>query len=89
LYENLEKIRSVLPEQPVQFLCFEITDGWIEKLAAARIDVDVHYGALNEENVKKIHAAGLKINCWTVDSPDDAEKLATIGVDFITSNILE
>ena len=88
-YENLEKVRSILPEQSVQYLFSEITDELIEKLAAARIDVDARYISLNEENVKKMHAAGLKVNCWTVDSPEDGERLAQIGVDFITTNILE
>lgn len=88
-YENLEKIRAILPEQSAQYLFREITDEVIDTLAAAKIDVDVKYTALTEENVKKIHEAGLKINCWTVDSPEDAERLVQMGVDFITTNILE
>ncbi len=88
-YENLEKIRSLLPEQSVQYLFSQITEGLIEKLSGARIDVDAVHTVLNEENVKQMHAAGLKVNCWTVDSPDDGERLAQIGVDFITTNILE
>lgn len=88
-YENLEKIRNLLPKQSVQYLFKEVTDELIEKLALAKIDVDVSAAALNEENVKKMHAAGLKVNCWTVDSPEDGERLAQIGVDFITTNILE
>ena len=31
----------------------------------------------------------MSVNCWTCDNPDDAKKLIEIGVDFITSNILE
>ena len=88
-YENLEKIRSILPEQSAQYLFREITDELIETLAAAKIDVDVKHTALTEENVQKIHAAGLKVNCWTVDTPEDAERYAAWGVDFITTNILE
>lgn len=34
-------------------------------------------------------AAGLKINCWTVDTLEDAALMKEAGVDFITSNILE
>lgn len=88
-YENLEKVKSILPEQSAQYLFFEMTEGLIEKLAKAKIDVDARYTILNEENVKKMHEAGLVVNCWTVDSPEDGERLAQIGVDFITSNILE
>ncbi|MBQ3093965.1 MAG: hypothetical protein IJC52_02230 [Clostridia bacterium] len=31
----------------------------------------------------------MRINCWTVDHPDDARRLIDLGVDFITTNILE
>lgn len=88
-YENLEKIRAILPEQSVQYLFSEITEGLIEKLAAAKIDVDIKYTALTEETVKEMHAAGLKVNCWTVNEPEDGERLAKMGLDFITTNILE
>ena len=32
---------------------------------------------------------GIKVNCWTVDDPEIAERLVSWGVDYITSNILE
>ena len=88
-YENLEKVRSILPHQSVQFLFSKLTEELTEKLAQAKSDVDAIYTILTEENVKKFHEAGLKVNCWTVDSPEEGERLAKIGVDFITSNILE
>ena len=34
-------------------------------------------------------AENIKVNCWTVDDPADAERLISWGVDFITTNILE
>ena len=88
-YGNLEKIRRILPDQSAQYLFSEITDELIERLSKAKIDADVKYTSLNEENVKKMHAAGITVNCWTVDLPEEGERLAKIGVDFITSNILE
>lgn len=88
-YDNLTKIRDILPEQSVQYLFCEITDEIVDRLAADKIDVDVKFTALTEENVKKMHDAGLKVNCWTVDDPTDGDALAKMGVDFITSNILE
>ena len=83
------KLRKILPEQPVQFLFCEVTDKIMEKVIADKFDVDVHYKALTAENVKAFHDAGIKVNCWTVDSKEDAERLVKFGVDFITSNILE
>ncbi len=88
-YQNLLKVRSILPEQSAQFLFCEFTEGTIEKLIADKIDVDVYFGALNKQTVDILHDAGLKVNCWTVDKKEDAKRLAEWGVDYITSNILE
>ena len=88
-YEDLLKVRKVLPEQNVQFLTGDNSDELISKLVADRMDIDIAYPSLTKERVDAMHSAGLKINCWTVDGKDDAERLCDWGVDFITSNILE
>lgn len=88
-YENLKKIKNILPQQSVQFLFGEFTEGLVEKLVADKMDVDVYYESLNKEIIDVLHDAGLKINCWTVDKKEIAEQLAKWGVDYITSNILE
>lgn len=88
-FENLVCVRKHRPNQSVQFLFVEPTEAVFEDLQKHNFDVDIHYGHLTEEWVERFHAAGLKVNCWTCDLPDDAEKFAEWGVDFITSNILE
>ena len=88
-YENLLKVRKILPTQSVQFLFAAFTEEIIENLVRDKIDVDVHHAALDENNIKRLHELGIKINCYTVDSKERAENLALWGVDFITSNILE
>lgn len=88
-YENLLKIRAILPEQSVQYLFVKLTDEIIEMLKNAKIDVDVYFESLSREAIEKMHAAGLKVNTWTVDSKENAELYAEWGVDYITSNILE
>ncbi len=91
LWEDLVHVRRLLPEQKCQFLFGEKSqsDELLEKLVSYRFDVDVHYGALTEEWLKKYHASGIEVNCWTVDDPADGERLAAWGVDCITTNILE
>lgn len=88
-YQNLVYIRKALPTASVQFLFEKMTDEIVNRLIEDKIDVDVYYELLDEDNVKTFHNAGLRVNCWTVDKPGVAEKLADMGVDFITSNILE
>ena len=88
-FENLVKVKKILPEQSVQFLYGETTKELLNKLVAYKMDADVHYKALNKEVIDILHGAGLKVNCWTVDDKETAEQLAEWGVDYITSNILE
>lgn len=88
-YENLVKIRKLSPTQSVQFLCRELTEEIFEKVIADRFDVDVFYKTLTKEDIERLHSEGLKINCWTIDNKEEAERFAEMGVDYITSNILE
>ena len=89
IYSNMTKIRKICPTQSVQFLFSKFDDEMIERLIAARIDVDVYYKVLTKEIIDLLHENGLKVNCWTVDNPESAEILSAWGVDYITSNILE
>ncbi|MDE5897208.1 MAG: hypothetical protein K2H43_05285 [Clostridia bacterium] len=88
-FENLEDVRKFLPKQPVQFLTGEYQEGLAERLAAHGFDLDIGYWSLTKERVEELHAKGIFVNCWTCDDPAAAERLASWGVDFITSNILE
>ena len=88
-YDNLLKVRKFLPRHSVQFLFSEFSDEIINRLIKDKFDVDVHYSALNAEIIEYLHNNGLKVNCWTVDNKQDAERFISWGVDYITSNILE
>lgn len=88
-YENLVKVRKILPNQSVQFLFNELTNEIFDSLVADKFDADIYYKHLTKEQIDKLHSTGIKINCWTVDDPQAAELLAEWGVDQITSNILE
>jgi glycerophosphoryl diester phosphodiesterase len=88
-YDNLVKIRNILPEQSVQFLFSKFSEEIFERVVADKMDVDVAHGELTEELIARFHNAGIVVNCWTVDNKERAEELASWGVDFITTNILE
>ena len=88
-YENLVYLREKYPTQPAQFLTKAYTDDLIDLLKAQNLDLDIRASALTEENVAALKAAGIRINCWTVNDPEEAERLIAWGVDYITTNILE
>lgn len=88
-WDSLMNLRKVVPNQPAQYLTGTIDDAMIKLLSENRLDIDVTYNSLTEENIKQLHNAGICINCWTVNDPQAAELLSAWGVDMITSNFLE
>lgn len=87
---NCVMTREILPENKVQFLTVEdVTDELIQKLVDNKLDLDIHYKKLTAENVAKLHESGIEVNCWTCDTKEEGEALVAMGVDYITSNILE
>lgn len=87
--EVLKKMRELLPTASLQFLTGEINDKNIDFMEKYNLDIDAHYPALNVENVKLLKQRGIKINCWTVNDEFAAQNLVDLGVDYITTNILE
>ncbi len=86
---NMLCLREKLPDQPLQYLTYDVTDEIISTLTAHRLDLDTQYTALTEDNIRLLHQKNIKVNAWTVNDPDVALKLASWGIDLITTNILE
>lgn len=87
--ENMIDLRAMLPRQACQYLKTEYSAELLETLCKYHLDVDMHYRALTEENVREMHEHGIRVNAWTCDKPEEALELVKWGVDYITSNILE
>lgn len=82
-------MRELLPTASLQFLTGEINDENIDFMVKYNLDIDAHYPALDVENIKLLKQRSIKINCWTVNDEFAAEDLVNLGVDYITTNILE
>ena len=87
--QNMICIRERLPEQKAQFLISDYPDWLVDTLKLHRLDLDIKYTALTKERVEELHAAGIEVNVWTVDTLEDAQRMVEYGVDYITSNIVE
>ena len=89
--ENLIDLREKYPHQPAQYLLSKIEDAeaTLTVLLEYDLDLDVKFTVVTEELMALMHGNGRKVNVWTVDTLEDAERLAQLGVDFITTNILE
>lgn len=87
--ENMIALRKLLPKQKLQYLVKEISPEVIDALKTHALDVDVKYTGITPEQVKLLHEEGIEVNVWTVNDRDDGLRMAEMGVDFITTNILE
>ena len=88
-YENMVTLREKYPNQPAQFLDYKGEADLIDRLKAHNLDLDISHKVLTKELIDACHAEGIKVNCWTVDDVEIANRLIDWGVDFITTNILE
>jgi len=86
---NMIHLRKLLPEQPLQYLVKELTDEVKANLVEYALDLDIKYSNLTADQVEELHRMGRKVNVWTVDDPKIAVLLVQMGVDYITTNILE
>ena len=88
-WDNLIDLRKIVPGQKAQFLTGDNDEALVKKLVENELDLDIYYKSLTKELVDILHENGREVNCWTVDSPEDAQTMVSWGVDYITSNILE
>ncbi len=86
---NLIAIRQKLPEQKAQYLVYEMSEQVFDAMTKYHLDLDIYFGSITKEWIDRIHGQGLEVNCWTVNEKADAERLIAMGVDYITTNILE
>lgn len=62
-----------------QLLVGQLRQDNIDFLVEHNLDVDSYYYSLNKDNIKLMHSLGIKINCYVVNEPENAEKLISQG----------
>ena len=87
--ENLVALKNAFPKADLQFLAMKCEEEEIAFMEKHGFDADLFHRVITKELVETLHGKGIKVNCWTVDDLDIAERVRDCGVDFITSNILE
>ncbi len=87
--DNLKDLRDQQPNANIQYLVQSFDNKILKILKDYKFDLDIGYWVCSKEVIDTCHKNGIKVNCWTVDNPGDAERLIDYGVDYITTNILE
>ena len=86
---NLQEIKKIDENIKAQYLTTLYNNKLLDLLQENKLDLDIYYRELNKDRVAKLHELGIKVNCWTVDTLDVAQKLVDYGVDYITTNVIE
>jgi glycerophosphoryl diester phosphodiesterase len=86
--ETVDRCRAIAPEIRTAWLCVNVPDGSIDRMVR-RGHSAIHpwFGAVTEELIAEAHRAGVEVNAWTVDNPDDLARLANWGIDGLCSNV--
>jgi len=82
----VQQIKSIDPRAPVYYLNGDLSPQVLSTMGLSGFDY--HYNVLYKrpEWVKKAHELGQKVNVWTVNKPEDIQKIIDIKVDFITTD---
>lgn len=86
---NLLCVRKLLPNQNIQYLVKKMDDDVFRTMVTYQLDADVDQTSITAEWVKKLHNAGRLVNVWTVNDLEAALRMLRLGVDQITTDILE
>lgn len=86
-HDELRRMRELDPDIEIAILP---SGDPLDALPVARevgaAAINANYGGLTPESVNALHAAGLKVNAWTVNEKEDMRRLRALGVDgFITN----
>ena len=87
--KNLIRLRRRYPQIPAQYLLKVWDDKQLDNLVKYDLGLDIKHTAITPELCRMVHDAGKVVNCWTVNTVEDAQRVMDCGVDFITTNILE
>lgn len=82
-------LREKLPQQRIQYLVKICDEEVLNVLREKKIDLDMDYRNCTKEIVEACHEMGTVVNVWTVNDLEAAYRMLHLGVDFITTNLIE
>ena len=88
--DALAAAQAAQPALPRALLLDSWREGWFDEAKAlACVAVVTNYVLLDAAAVARIHAAGMRVLCYTVNDPAAAHWLAGLGVDGLISDAVD
>jgi len=88
--ESLAGARDAAPELPRALLLETLWPGWFEmasSLSCAAVITD--YREMDSTVLDRLHAAGMRGLCYTVNDPADAQRLLDLGIDGLITDAVD
>lgn len=88
--EALEGAKQAAPEVPRALLIDTLWTGWFEVARSLGcVAVVTNHAVMDAEVLARLHGAGLRALCYTVNLPDDARRLLALGIDGIITDAVD
>ncbi|MFI4902542.1 MAG: glycerophosphodiester phosphodiesterase [Burkholderiales bacterium] len=86
----LEAAREAVPALPRALLLDELADDWQERLARLGcVALDTNHEALDAGIVRRAHAGGCRVACYTPNEAARVEELRRMGVDTVITDAID
>ena len=82
----VQQVRSIDPQAPVYYLNGDLSPQVLATMGLSGFDYHYYVLYKRPEWVMKAHELGQKVNVWTVNKPEDIQKIIDLKVDFITTD---
>lgn len=84
--DNLVTVRKLLPTIELHYLTDNFNISLLNNLTTYKLNLSMHHALVTKDLMDLIHKNHLKIGAWTVNTLEQINKLATMGIDYITTD---
>lgn len=88
-FKTIVATKKIYPDKPCYYLSAfgrDVKKRFDEIIESDLDGVNLRHKIINKKLVKKFNAAGKDVWCWTVNNPNDAQKMIREGVSAITTD---
>ena len=88
--ESLRGASQTAPQLPRALLLDSLWPAWFEMAQALGcVAVVSHHALMDEELLARLHGAGMRALCYTVNEAEDAERLLRLGIDGLITDAVD
>lgn len=88
--DALQGARETAPQVPRALLLDTLWPGWFDAAAdLGCVALVTHHALVDAELIARLHGAGLRALCYTVNDPPEARRLVALGIDGIITDAVD